>query len=495
VVRVRDLSIRSRLIGSFVVVVLLFAITGAFAIRGLRQVRSHYEDALRSYAARALVGAELKVALLEQVWAQKNYVLRDEPQYLEQAEQCGERVRAARTRLGSDLSSPDDEGLIETLDATLGALEEALETNIEVRRTQGIEAADRVMRGRAAAAIAAVDSIVLAAERRAAREEAEALSAAEHTRQLTVLLIASVGLLALGLAAATSLSITGPLRRLQSQIETMTREGTQPTDVAVAGRNEIAAIARAFVELLQKASLLRSMEARSKRLESLSSRISQAQEEERGRIARELHDGVGQALTAVKLDLRAADRRLPPGADKTREHIAKARDLIDGTLDGLHGLVFDLRPPALENLGLAAALESYARDFETRFGVTVEVKADRFEPRLPAEVETNLYRVFQEAMTNVAKHARARNVAVRLTDAAGQVNLVVTDDGVGFDTAALANSEGAAAGVGLLSMERRCEELGGSFEMQSGPQTGTSVRVSVPQHRENRHGTDHGSAS
>jgi len=224
VVRVRDLSIRSRLIGSFVVVVLLFAITGAFAIRGLRQVRSHYEDALRSYAARALVGAELKVALLEQVWAQKNYVLRDEPQYLEQAEQCGERVRAARTRLGSDLSSPDDEGLIETLDATLGALEEAFETNIEVRRTQGIEAADRVMRGRAAAAIAAVDSIVLAAERRAAREEAEALSAAEHTRQLTVLLIASVGLLALGLAAATSLSITGPLRRLQSQIETMTRD-------------------------------------------------------------------------------------------------------------------------------------------------------------------------------------------------------------------------------------------------------------------------------
>ncbi|UCC68301.1 MAG: sensor histidine kinase, partial [Armatimonadota bacterium] len=268
------------------------------------------------------------------------------------------------------------------------------------------------------------------------------------------------------------------------QIDQLAREGVVPSAAAVHGPSAIADVARAFHELVQKASLIRELESSSRRLAALSARVTQAQEEDRARIARELHDGLGQALTAVKMDLSAAGRQLGPEATATRRRVVDARKLIDESLEELRRLVFDLRPPALDTLGLAAALEAYGREWQERTGVTVTVEAERFEPRLPFEVETALYRICQEALANAAKHAQASRATIRVAREEDRVGVVVEDDGVGFDVAASTESENGPVGVGLLSMERRAADLGGVFHIESAPGRGTTVRVSVPLHRE-----------
>ena len=475
----RDLSISARLIGGFLAVVALIAITGFIALRGIDEVSTHYQEGFGAYSERALVASGLEVALLEQVRAQKNYLLRGEPRYLDEAARWGERVQAARAKLGKQRLTPSDGALLAQLDASLEDLAQAYRAQIEIRRTEGIAAADRIMRGKAAAALVIVEQLVSSAEEQAAEEEAQALRALQRTRMITAGLIAGIGLLALGLGMALSLSITRPLGRLKSQLDTIAAEGAPPVEPAAQGRNEIAEIARAFHELVQKASLLRDMEARARRMDALSSRTARAQEEERGRIARELHDSIGQALTAIGLNLSIARRDLQRRPEAVGQHLEEAKRLIGETLDDLHRLVFDLRPPALDNLGLIAALEAYARDFSARSGVKVDLQADELEPRLAFEAETTLYRICQEALTNIAKHARARNVTVHLGQSESRLNLTISDDGVGFDTGGAADSRAAPEGVGLLNMERRAEELGGRFQIESAPQQGTTIRVSI----------------
>jgi len=475
----RNLSIGARLIGGFLVVVALIAITGLIALNGIDEVSDHYQGGFDAYSERALVASGLEVALLEQVRAQKNYLLRGEPRYLEEGARWGDQVRAARARLGNQGMTPSDGALLERLDASLDDLSKAYQAHMEIRETQGIAAADRVMRGKAAATLAIVDQLVSSAEEQAEGEKTQALRALARTRTITVGLIAAIGLLALGVGMGLSLSITRPLGRLRAQIDTIARRGEPPAAPAAQGRNEIAEIARAFHQLVHEASLLRDMETRARRMEALSSRTARAQEEERGRIARELHDSIGQALTAISLNLSIARRDLQQRPEAAGQHLEEARRLIGETLDDLHRLVFDLRPPALDNLGLVAALEAYARDFSARSGVEVNLQADDLERRLAFEVETTLYRICQEALTNIAKHAQARNVTVRLKQSGPHVDLTIADDGVGFDTRA-ADGRAALEGVGLLTMERRAEELGGRFHVESALQRGTSIRVSIP---------------
>jgi len=279
---------------------------------------------------------------------------------------------------------------------------------------------------------------------------------------------------------ALSLSLTLPLRRLQSQIRQMAEGGAVPAAPAVTGRDEVAQIAKAFHELVQTAALMKELETRSKRLAALSTRVARAQEKERERIARELHDGLGQALTAIKLDLSAARRSLSLDLGKASDYLEKARLLTENSLDELRRIAFDLRPPALDHLGLVAALESYARAFEQRFKVAVTVAGNGFASRLPLEVETALYRICQEALANIAEHAQASRCTLTIEQTRDAVKLTVQDDGRGFDPGAIAGPDGAVRGIGILSMERRVEELGGEFRVQSRPREGTAILVAVP---------------
>jgi len=474
-----NLRIGTRLVAGFLFIVGLMAVIGVIALSGLRGVEEHYQRALTSYCDHAVVGLELETALLEQVRAQKNYLLRGDAQYLREVGKERQRVRAARGKLDEARPTREEADLLRRVDRGMEALNDAFQSSIATRQAQGIEASDRVMRGKAATVAAALDDLIARAQKQALEEKTRALEHGRGATALIVILIISIGIVALGLGLALSLSVTRPLGRLQAQIDAVAQGGTAPPEPAVSGRDEVARMARAFHELMRNAAVLREMEARSKRLEALSARVARAQEEERERIARELHDGLGQALTAIKLDLAAAARTVQPDAAATRDHLIKAQRMADESIDELRRLAFDLRPAALDHLGLVAALESYARGFRDR-GAAVTVEADEFEPRLPFEVETALYRICQEALTNIAKHAQARHAVVRLGREEDRVVLTVADDGVGFDSSSVTQPDGTLKGIGLLSMERRTEELGGQFGIESASGQGTTVTVTVP---------------
>jgi two-component system, NarL family, sensor histidine kinase DevS len=201
-------------------------------------------------------------------------------------------------------------------------------------------------------------------------------------------------------------------------------------------------------------------------------RVVAAQELERQRLARELHDETGQALTSILLGLKAVEE-----ADSAADMRAAAgglRDLVVGTLQDVRRLAVELRPKALDDFGLEAALERLAETFAEQTGMTLELEA-RLGGRLPAEIETALYRIVQEALTNVVKHAEARHVSIVLTRKNGAVAALIEDDGRGFQPGA-----DDAAGLGLVGMNERVALLGGRLTVESTSGAGTTVVAEVP---------------
>jgi signal transduction histidine kinase len=200
-------------------------------------------------------------------------------------------------------------------------------------------------------------------------------------------------------------------------------------------------------------------------------RVVGAQEEERRRLARELHDETGQALTSILLGLkRLEDSR---GEDLSKA-IAEVREHLVQTLQDVRRLAVELRPKALDDFGLEPALERLATGFSEQTGIEVELEA-RVEGRLPSDVETVLYRIVQEALTNVVKHARASRVSILVTRKNGSVAAVIEDDGKGFDPTSVRED-----GVGLLGMRERISLLEGRFSIESREGAGTTLVVEVP---------------
>ena len=196
--------------------------------------------------------------------------------------------------------------------------------------------------------------------------------------------------------------------------------------------------------------------------------------EERQRLARELHDSVTQALYSLKLYAEAASRQLEAGqAETAREHLREVRAMAGEALGEMRLLLFELRPPPLEQRGLGAALRARLSAVEARSGLATEVLLDD-GIRLPAAVEWDLYRVAQEALNNVLKHARANRVLVALEATGGWVRLEVADDGVGFE------STDPGSGLGLIGMRERAEHLGAILRVESTPGAGTRIVVEVP---------------
>ena len=208
-------------------------------------------------------------------------------------------------------------------------------------------------------------------------------------------------------------------------------------------------------------------------LQRLSAQLLTAQEEERRSIARELHDEVGQVLTAIKVELATAQRQIAAsGGDG--EAIAGVRAITDGALATVRDLSHLLHPAMLDDLGLHAAIEWYARGFERRHGVRIEVVRDQDEERLAADVEAAVYRVVQEALTNVARHALAARCRIELTRVTSTLVVTIEDDGIGFDEAS------APRGLGLISMRERVAQVHGEFRLDTAPGKGTRLTITVP---------------
>lgn len=206
-------------------------------------------------------------------------------------------------------------------------------------------------------------------------------------------------------------------------------------------------------------------------------RIVLAQEDERRRIAREMHDQFGQQLTVLKLKLDALGEDCVENANLHGQ--LEALQAIAAQLDAdVDYLVWEMRPTVLDDLGLKAALNSYIHNWSKHFGVTVQLHASGMDKeRLGAEIETALYRIAQEALNNIAKHARAAHIAIVLERRADQVSLIIEDDGVGFDLEQVFDADDK--GVGLIGMRERAALVGGIIEIESQPGVGTTLVVRI----------------
>jgi PAS domain S-box-containing protein len=212
-------------------------------------------------------------------------------------------------------------------------------------------------------------------------------------------------------------------------------------------------------------------------LQTYSRRLIEAQEAERQHIARELHDEIGQILTAVKMNLQSIQRSSP--ASTWMPPLDESIGIVDEALSRVRDLSIELRPALLDDLGLNAALRWYVDHYAQRTGIMAEVRNDFEEDgRLPRELEDACFRIAQEALTNVARHAQATKASVQLRHSSGNLSLTIADDGVGFDVESVNQHQTSA--LGLLGMLERADAVGGKIEIDSVPNKGTRINARFP---------------
>jgi two-component system sensor histidine kinase DegS len=218
---------------------------------------------------------------------------------------------------------------------------------------------------------------------------------------------------------------------------------------------------------------------KAEQLQQLLAETVGVQERERQRIAQDMHDGLNQLVIGAKLELKSARERLSADDRAAAElSLLRVRDVLDRMERDLKQIIYDLRPPTLDALGLAPSLRRYAEGFQQYLGITCDVRVEGEPYRLPADMEIGIYRIMQEALQNVSAHAQAAHVEVTMTFSAQAISLRVADDGQGFDHTAVQKSY--VGHLGLMGMQERAESLGGQLAIQSAPGCGTQVALFVP---------------
>ena len=225
----------------------------------------------------------------------------------------------------------------------------------------------------------------------------------------------------------------------------------------------------------QSASQQRATRQAEERLRLLSQQLVSSQEQERKSLSRELHDEIGQLLTALRMELGNMERARNAAQEPPDLHLEQAKKLAESTLRTTRDIAMGLRPTMLDVLGLGPALEWQAREFTRRYRIPIQLQIDGNIGEVPDPHRTYLYRIVQEGLTNCARHSQAKNILVSLEDANGQLAVRVEDDGVGFDAHA-----GVVYGLGLLGMSERVRELCGNISIQSKPGQGTRIAVTLP---------------
>ncbi|MDY6970812.1 MAG: PAS domain S-box protein [Thermodesulfobacteriota bacterium] len=243
----------------------------------------------------------------------------------------------------------------------------------------------------------------------------------------------------------------------------------------------VSAFANQTAIAIDNARLIDTVTKHRRDLQRLSAQIIDGQEAERKRISQELHDELGQTLTAIKINLAAIEKKLPRRHSPViKERLAEANLLAEQTLEQVRELSLDLRPTMLDDLGLEPTLRWHVNRYARRLNVRAVFEAVGLEERLSAEIETVLYRTVQEALTNVARHARANTVRICLERKNSRVTALIEDNGRGFDVQDVENSGVSEHGAGLLGIRERIAFLGGSFGIRSRPHQGTKLSVEIP---------------
>ena len=274
----------------------------------------------------------------------------------------------------------------------------------------------------------------------------------------------------------------------RKQVEDALRQAQAALEARVAERT--AELARSNQLLLEEIAerkaateRIRESEARlqayANQLQALSRRLVEAEETYRRELARELHDRVGQNLAALNINLEILLNTLPPDLIPERApRLSDSLALVDETVNSIEDVLSELRPPLLDDYGLLAALRWLAKQFTQRTGIQVSVAADEGLKRVDPGAEIALYRIAQEALTNLAKHAKARHVDISLKREPEGITLTIADDGIGFDPSTTARPD-SETGWGMIGMRERAEAVGGKLTVDSAPGKGTRIKVTI----------------
>ncbi len=255
--------------------------------------------------------------------------------------------------------------------------------------------------------------------------------------------------------------------RARPGVETSSRQLAELT-------SEVTRIASENTRLLQR------LAESERRFRRLSMGVVRVQEAERGRISREMHDGVGQSLTALKIQLDLLEQSLVDDGSLLAARVTALRELAERSLQDVRELSRLLRPQMLDELGLVPTLRWLFRDLHKRIGIEVDFVHEGIDRLLGPDVETLVYRLVQEAVTNSAKHARAAAVQVSVRATTTQLLLTIQDHGVGFETKSVLASSDGDGGFGVRGMRDRVRLFGGRFMLHSAPGAGTVISVEVP---------------
>jgi signal transduction histidine kinase len=335
------------------------------------------------------------------------------------------------------------------------------------------------------------------------QDEAEAFGQVRALRRTLLWLAPSLLALALVFAWGAARSVRRPLAILTASAERIAggnldapiprlaedevgRLGRSLERMRVALKGSLETVERANEELEARVNartqelqrLYRQLQEREQWREELLRKVISAQEDERKRLARELHDETSQTMSALAMKIETALAAWP--GEASRDRLVEARALTVRTLEELHRLIFDLRPSVLDDLGLLSAIRWYAERHLASRGISVRCEFSGIEARLTPELETALFRVSQEAITNIAKHSRAETVLIQVTERDDEISIEIEDDGEGFDPSSLPPPAARERGLGLLGMRERVELFGGTIEIDSAPGRGTRIAVSAP---------------
>jgi PAS domain S-box-containing protein len=263
------------------------------------------------------------------------------------------------------------------------------------------------------------------------------------------------------------------------EVVLVTKTG-KPKDVILSATLDGDTISGMIMDITMRKRLFEQVQISQGHLQSLSRRLIEVQETDRRFLASELHDQIGQNLTALSINLNIIRSQFSEEVDKKIvDRLEDSLKLVEETIERTRNVMAGLRPPVLDDYGLAVALRWYTERFSERTGVATILQERELSPRLPLVVETELFRIVQEVLTNVAKHADARQAIITLERVDGMVQLVISDDGVGFNPAVLWQLK-EQPGWGLITIEERAKALGGDVYVKSAHGKGTQVIVQVP---------------
>ncbi len=280
------------------------------------------------------------------------------------------------------------------------------------------------------------------------------------------------------------------IRRIERVAQALAQFGRGSMDVRLPAErpDEIGQLAATFNEMGQRVqaeeaenqALSESLRHEATQRQKLLKRLITAQEEERQRVARDLHDDLGQYLAGLAAHLEAAERMISYQPEQARVQLRRTRALVAETTERAYDLILSLRPSALDDLGLVPAVRAHATRALGGSNIQFEIDSREFTRRLPPEIETALFRTFQEALSNVIRHAGAKQVCLKLVGHNGLFTGEIVDDGCGFDTASIRPNGNDRRGLGLAGMHERVAQCGGKLEIISQPGAGTMLRVRIP---------------